>query len=73
MGTEPVSLLDPIHFNMSMIDRKPPTLKNVPKAFPSPPTLALGFKWIEKIKSCRVAIKTEVKPIIAPAFDIPPY
>lgn len=72
MGSQPTRLLDPIQFNMSLIDRKPPNLKNVPKALPSPPTMALGFKWIEKIKSCRTTTITEVKPIIAPAFDKPP-
>jgi len=39
-------LLDPIPFSSSLIDRKPPTLKNIPKALPSAPTVALGFKWI---------------------------
>ncbi len=46
MGTQPTRLLDPITFTMSILDRNPPTLKNIPSAIPSPPTLALGLKWI---------------------------
>ncbi len=58
MGTEPTRLLDPIIFTMALLDRNPPTLKNIPSAIPSPPTLALGLKWIEKIKACKVVSAT---------------
>lgn len=46
IGTEPTRLLDPIPFNISILDRKGPNLKNIPKAIPPAPTAPLGFKWI---------------------------
>lgn len=73
IGGGSFQLLDPIPFSMSLLDRNPPTLKNIPAGIPAAPTGALGYKWIEKIKLWRINKVTEMKPIIAPAFDIAPY
>jgi len=53
------------------MDQNPPNLRKIPLGVASPPTLALGLQWIEKIKKYR-SINQEIKPLTAPSLDIPP-
>jgi hypothetical protein len=46
LNAEPKRVLHPIPFTMAMLDPNPPNLKNIPLAVASPPTLALGLKWL---------------------------
>ena len=46
LSAEPKRVLHPIPFTMAMLDPNPPNLKNIPLAVASPPTLALGLKWL---------------------------
>ena len=55
-----------------MLDANPPNLRGIPLGLASPPTQALGMKWYKQI--CEWKIQTEVvlKPLVAPALDVPP-
>ncbi len=46
--------IDPIPFNMNILDRNPPNLQNIPQLSPAVSTPALGLKWLNLIRESKI-------------------